>query len=143
MKTMLLLLVFTISLSLGQSSPDPVHDINGNVLLSETQYYILPREIGGGLTLAATRNKSCPLDVVQGNLENDIHLPLTFISVDLKEDVIRESTDLNIIFSGSAICNQSNVWMLEGYGGELIITGRGMLGNPGLVTLTNWFKIEK
>nr|GFA07920.1 Kunitz-like protease inhibitor [Tanacetum cinerariifolium] len=147
MKTLLVFLLFTsvISLSLAQRSPDPIRDIDGNLVRSGTDYYILPvfRGRGGGVTLAPTRNDSCPLDVVQANLEVDNGLPLKFTPVDPKKGVIRESTDLNIIFSASSICIQSNVWMLEEYEGQLIVTGHGVSGNPGQETISNWFKIEK
>ncbi|KAL9994492.1 putative proteinase inhibitor I3, Kunitz legume, kunitz inhibitor STI-like superfamily [Helianthus debilis subsp. tardiflorus] len=146
MKTILLLILFsTVSLSLGQPSPDAVRDIAGNLLRSGTEYYILPvfRGRGGGVTLAPTRNESCPLDVVQEGFELEDGLPLTFTPVDPKKGVIRESTDLNIIFSASSICIQSNVWMLEEYEGQRIISGRGTAGNPGRETISNWFKIEK
>ncbi|XP_076940088.1 kunitz trypsin inhibitor 5-like [Bidens hawaiensis] len=146
MKTFILFLLFsTISLSLAQPSPDAVRDIDGNLLRTGTKYYILPvfRGRGGGVTLAATRNESCPLDVVQENFELENGLPLTFTPVDPKKGVIRESTDLNIIFSASSICVQSNVWVLERYEGQWIISGHGTAGNPGPKTLSNWFKIEK
>ncbi|KAI3721476.1 hypothetical protein L2E82_32489 [Cichorium intybus] len=144
-KTLLLVLFSIISLSVGQPSPDPVRDIDGNLLRSGTEYYILPvfRGMGGGLTLAPTRNDSCPLDVVQADLEVDNGLPLTFTPVDPKKGVIRESTDLNIIFSAASICIQSNVWMLEEYDGSLIVTSHGVGGNPGQETINNWFKIQK
>ncbi|KAI3705221.1 hypothetical protein L1987_75455 [Smallanthus sonchifolius] len=123
----------------------PVRDIDGNLLRSGTKYYILPvfRGRGGGVTLAATRNESCPLDVVQESFELQNGLPLTLTPVNPKKGIIRESTDLNIIFSASSICIQSNVWMLEEYEGERIISGHGQAGNPGQETLSNWFKIEK
>ena len=146
MKTLLLLLLFsTISLCLGQSSPDPLRDIDRNLVRSGTDYYILPvfRGMGGGLTLSPTKNESCPLDVVQERQEVDRGLPLTFTPVDPKKGVIRESTDLNIIFSASSICIQSNVWMLEEYEGQYIVSAHGVSGNPGRETLSNWFKIEK
>lgn len=146
MKTLALLLLFsTFSLSLAQESPDPVRDIDGNILRSGTEYYILPvfRGMGGGLTLASTRNESCPLDVVQADLEVDSGLPLTFTPVDPKKGVIREATDLNIIFSASSICVQSNVWVLEEYDGQLIVSAHGVAGNPGRETLSNWFQIQK
>ncbi|GJU58808.1 zinc finger, CCHC-type containing protein [Tanacetum coccineum] len=128
-----------------QQSPDQVRDIDGNLVRSSAKYYILPvfRGRGGGLTLAATRNISCPLDVVQENMELIKGLPLAFIPVNPKKGIIRESTDLNIIFSASSICIQSNVWMLDRYEGELIVTGNGKSGNPGPQTISNWFKIEK
>ncbi|PWA88373.1 kunitz family trypsin and protease inhibitor protein [Artemisia annua] len=119
MRILLILLFSTISLSLGQQSPNPVRDIDGNLVRSSAKYYILPvfRGRGGGLTLAATRNESCPLDVVQENMEVIKGLPLAFIP--------------------------SNVWMLDRYEGELIVTGNGKSGNPGPQTISNWFKIEK
>ncbi|PWA81442.1 proteinase inhibitor I3 [Artemisia annua] len=113
--TILIILLFsTISLSLGQQSPNQVRDIDGNLVRSSAKYYTLPvfRGRGGGLTLAATRNELCPLDVVQENMEVIKGLPLAFIPVNPKEGIIRESTNLNIIFSASSICIQSNVWML-------------------------------
>nr|XP_043633656.1 kunitz trypsin inhibitor 5-like [Erigeron canadensis] len=144
----ILLLFSTISLCLGQPSPDPVYDFDENLLQAGTEYYVLPQGMGGGLTLAARGNESCPLDVVQTNVDTDNGLPLAFIPVDLNtgDYVIWESTDLNIIFSGSsstACADQSNVWMLDLYDRQLIITGNGVQGNPGLVTLNNWFKITK
>lgn len=146
MKTLVLLFLFSaIALSSGQESPDPVRDIDGNLLRSGTEYYILPvfRGMGGGLTLAPTRNESCPLDVVQEYQEVDRGLPLKFTPVNPKKGVIRESTDLNIIFSASTICIQSNVWMVEEYEGQRIVSAHGVSGNPGKDTLSNWFKIEK
>ncbi|PWA51401.1 proteinase inhibitor I3 [Artemisia annua] len=139
---LLLVLISTISFALAQHQPARVFDMDGNVLRAGTQYYILPIYEGTGvsLTLAMTRNVSCPLDVV---LDIDNGLPLTLIPVDPKKEVIWESTDLNIVFSNSTMCNQSNVWMIEEYEGEMIVTGHGISGNPGPETVNNWFKIEK
>ncbi|CAH1425047.1 unnamed protein product [Lactuca virosa] len=99
--------------------------------------------MGGRVTLTSTRNESSPLDVVQANQEVDNGMPLTFTPVNPKKGVIRESTDLNIIFSGASTCIQSNVWILEEYDGQLIIAGHGVVGNHGQETINNWFKIEK
>lgn len=144
-KTLLLLLFSTISLSMGQPSPNQLRDLDGNLVRSGTKYYILPviRGMGGGLIPASTRNESCPLDVVQANQEVNNGMPLTFTPVNPKKGVIRESTDLNIIFSAASTCIQSNVWMLEEYDGQLIVTSHGVAGNPGQETISNWFKIEK
>nr|KAJ0221691.1 hypothetical protein LSAT_V11C200091470 [Lactuca sativa] len=122
MKTLLLLLFSTISLSMGQPSPNQLRDLDGNLVRSGTKYYILHviRGMGGGLIPASTRNESCPLDVVQANQEVNNGLPLTFTPVNPKKGVIRESTDLNIIFLAASTCIQSNVWMLEEYDGQLI-----------------------
>ncbi|CAI9294276.1 unnamed protein product [Lactuca saligna] len=135
----------TISFSMGQPSPTQVRDFDGKLVRSGTKYYILPviRGMGGGVTLASTRNESCPLDVVQANQEVDNGMPLTFTPVNFKKGVIRESTDLNIMFSGVSTCIQSNVWMLEEYDGHLITTGHGVAGSPSQETINNWFKIEK
>ncbi|KAI3793481.1 hypothetical protein L1987_36100 [Smallanthus sonchifolius] len=147
MKTLFLVLFLStlISFSLCQESPDPVRDIDGNLLRSGTEYYILPvvRGMGGGLTLGATRGELCPLDVVQENQEVDNGLPLTFTPVNPKKGVIRESTDLNIIFQAQSICVQSNVWGLVKYEGQVIVSALGMPGNPGPETINNWFKIRK
>ncbi|KAI7749856.1 hypothetical protein M8C21_027521 [Ambrosia artemisiifolia] len=139
------LLLSTISSTLGQESPDPVRDIDGNLLQSGTEYYILPvvRGMGGGLTLGPRSDDLCPLDVVQENLEVDNGLPLTFTPVDPKKGIIQESTDLNIIFQAQSICVQSNVWGLVEYEGHRIVSASGTPGNPGSETINNWFNIRK
>ncbi|PWA39184.1 proteinase inhibitor I3 [Artemisia annua] len=59
--------------------------------------------------------------------------------------VIRVSTDVNIKFSGSTMCHESNVWKFK-YDKNIkqyaVMMG-GVEGNPGPETLDNWFKIEK
>lgn len=133
--------------SLADASPNEVRDIDGDILRTGVEYYILPviRGMGGGVTLSSrTKNEPCPLDVVQAELEIDNgNLPLTFTPVDPKKGVIRESTDLNIEFQGATICIQSLVWKLDSYEGEYIVSTRGTKGNPGVTTLSSWFKIEK
>lgn len=140
------LLLFA-SYSLG-ATPDPVLDTAGKILRTGVDYYILPvvRGRGGGLTLGPTRNKTCPLDVVQELHEVDNGLPLTFTPVNVKKGVIRESTDMNIKFSAASICVQSTVWRLARYDevrGQYFVTSGGVEGNPGIKTISNWFKIEK
>lgn len=135
------------SYSLG-ATPDPVLDTAGKILRTGVDYYILPvvRGRGGGLTLAPTRNKTCPLDVVQELHEVDNGLPLSFTPVNVKKGVIRESTDMNIKFSAASICVQSTVWKLAQYDelrGQYVVTSGGVEGNPGIKTISNWFKIEK
>ncbi|XP_076902168.1 kunitz trypsin inhibitor 5-like [Bidens hawaiensis] len=146
MNTILLLLVLfsAIFLSLGHSPlPDPVLDIHGKLVRSGIKYRVLD-DSGIGLTLATIKNKSCPLDVVQANQEADLNMALTFTPLDPKKSVIRESTDLNIVFSGSTnICNQSGVWMFDGDDGIVFISGNGVTGKPGDDTVPNWFKIVK
>ncbi|XVF06973.1 hypothetical protein REPUB_Repub06bG0097400 [Reevesia pubescens] len=125
---------------------DPVLDISGQQLRTNTDYYILPviRGRGGGLTLASTGNETCPLDVVQEQLEVSNGLPLTFSPVNVKKGVVRVSTDLNVKFSAATICVQSTVWKLDNDEStqKLVVTTGGVEGNPGRETLSNWFKIE-
>ncbi|KAJ0778847.1 putative proteinase inhibitor I3, Kunitz legume, kunitz inhibitor STI-like superfamily [Helianthus annuus] len=70
---------------------------------------------------------------------------MTFAPVNPKKDVIRLSTDVNIKFSHSDSCSQSNVWRVKydkGMKQYAVMVG-GVEGNPGPETLDNWFKIEK
>ncbi|GLT62567.1 hypothetical protein SLA2020_351920 [Shorea laevis] len=102
------------------AAPDPVLDIAGEKIRTGVDYHILPviRGRGGGLTLASTRNKSCPLDVVQ----------------ELHE------------FSAATVCVQSTVWKLDKFDesrSQWFVTSGGVEGNPGRQTTSNWFKIEK
>lgn len=145
----LCLILFSIycTLSSAAGAPSPVLDINGDELRAGAHYYILPvvRGRGGGLTLSSTGNETCPLGVVQEQLEVKDGLPLTFRPVDPKKGVVRLSTDQNIKFSAASICVQSTVWKLE-YDESIvkymIVTG-GAEGSPGAKTLSNWFKIEE
>ncbi|KAM3319371.1 kunitz trypsin inhibitor 5 [Capsicum chacoense] len=136
-------------LSSAAESPPAVVDIAGKILRTGFDYYILPvvRGRGGGLTLDSIGDKTCPLDaVVQEQNEINQGLPLTFTPFNAKKGVIRESTDLNIIFSANSICVQTTLWKLGDYDaktGKYFITIGGNEGNPGRETLSNWFKIEK
>uniref|UniRef100_A0A6N2LSZ7 Uncharacterized protein n=1 Tax=Salix viminalis TaxID=40686 RepID=A0A6N2LSZ7_SALVM len=132
------------------ASPDPVLDVNGKILTTGTSYYILPVLIrgrgGGGLKMATTVRKTCPLDVVQDRYEASNGLPLKFTPVNSKKGVIRVHTDLNIKFSAASICHQSTVWKLDSYdewAKQWFVTTNGVEGNPGPETTRNWFKIEK
>ncbi|KAK6243891.1 hypothetical protein QUC31_010300 [Theobroma cacao] len=128
---------------------DPVLDISGEELRTGTDYYILPvirGGGGGGLTLASTGNETCPLDVVQEQLEVSDGLPVTFSPVNIKKGVVRVSTDQNIKFSAATICVQSTLWKLDSFDDstqQWFVTTGGVEGNPGRETIDNWFKIEK
>ncbi|KAL3642251.1 hypothetical protein CASFOL_013066 [Castilleja foliolosa] len=143
----LLVLCLITLCSATPENPSPVHDIAGKNVLAGVDYYILPviRSRGGGLTLAATGNKTCPLNVVQEQHEVENGFPVTFRPVDPKKGVVRVSTDHNIKFSAASICVQSTVWILdqdESSGRYMISTG-GVEGSPGPQTISNWFKIEE
>ncbi|KAI7745292.1 hypothetical protein M8C21_017213 [Ambrosia artemisiifolia] len=141
-----ILLISTLSISSAQVPP-VVLDLDRNFVRSDRSYYILPliRGRGGGITLTpTTSNQTCPLDVAQENNEVSNGLPLTFIPINTnKNGIIRESTDLNIRFSGAKTCGQPAVWRVEVVNGQRFVSSRGSVGNPGLETISNWFKIEK
>ncbi|KAK8604818.1 hypothetical protein V6N13_082289 [Hibiscus sabdariffa] len=70
-------------------------------------YYALPvvRGSGGGLALYSPDNETLyPLVVVQQQLQVSTGLPLYFSPVNVEQSVIRESTDLNVLFNASSMC---------------------------------------
>ncbi|CAN4087887.1 unnamed protein product [Withania somnifera] len=122
-------------LSSAVEAPPAVVDIAGKIIRTGIDYYILPvvRGRGGGLTLDKQH------EINRG-------LPLTFTPYNPKKGVIRESTDLNIIFSANSICVQTTLWKLDDFDettGKYFITIGGNEGNPSRETISNWFKIEK
>ncbi|KAF8407418.1 hypothetical protein HHK36_006549 [Tetracentron sinense] len=74
-------------------------DINGRIVQAGTNYYVLPviRGRGGGLALAS-RNRTCPFNVVQENFDFSNGLPLKIFPTDISEKVIQLSTDANFMF---------------------------------------------
>lgn len=133
-------------ISTAAEAPTWVLDIGGNKVRAGVPYYIIVSSSStnkgpGGITFECTRNNTCPVEVIKG----DIGLPIHFSPVNPKKGVIRESTDLNIIFWYS-----SDVWKVNNiYGGDrrrarkYLLTTGGVMGNPGPQTLSNWFKLEK
>ncbi|KAJ4950190.1 hypothetical protein NE237_027022 [Protea cynaroides] len=150
MKTLLLLLqllLLTFTIKQLPAVAQTVRDTSGDELRSDVEYYILPviTGNGGGLILSDLGNGTCPLDVVQEQLESSTGFPVTFNPADSNDGIIQVSMDLNIKFSAVTICVQSTVWQLkdrdESTGLRFVTTG-GVEGNPGRETLGNWFKIE-
>ncbi|XP_031263033.1 kunitz trypsin inhibitor 5-like [Pistacia vera] len=134
---------------LGAADPDPLLDVNGEKLLTGAPYYIVSAIRGGGgggLSLFPSKTL-CPLDVIQQNLDTNRGQSLLFSpATQNEEEVLYESTDLNIKFSTPAsICFQPTVWRVDNYDsstGQWFITTNGVEGNPGAETLQNWFKFE-
>ncbi|XP_058773541.1 kunitz trypsin inhibitor 5-like [Vicia villosa] len=141
----------------AEASFDQVVDTLGKKLRADANYYILPvlpihkcgpygkcRSSGSSLALASLE-KSCPLDVVV--VDKYQGLPITFTPVNPKKGVIRVSTDLNIKFTSRPTClHHSTVWRLDRYNvykRQWFVTTGGVVGNPGLETINNWFKIGK
>ncbi|KAF5800666.1 putative proteinase inhibitor I3, Kunitz legume, kunitz inhibitor STI-like superfamily [Helianthus annuus] len=147
MKTIILFSLAFIFTANSAPVPAPVLDTKGKNLRAGVKYRVKPEDGDGyigGLSLVEVRNMSCPAVVGQAP-GLDKGLWLTFTPVNPKERLIRLSTDVNIKFSGSNSCNESNVWQLkyhEAMKQYAVIVG-GVEGNPGPKTLNNWFKIEK
>ncbi|KAK9079664.1 hypothetical protein SSX86_001337 [Deinandra increscens subsp. villosa] len=148
--TILFSLAFILCIFKANSdpAPAPVRDISGNVLRTGVEYAAFPTSIdgfGGSIAPAAIgNNESCPAGVIE--FQTDEHARLfTLTPVDPKKGVIRVSSDVNIKFSGSAICGESNVWNLKYDKGmkQYAVMVEGVEGNPGRETVDNWFKIEK
>ncbi|XP_010683193.2 kunitz trypsin inhibitor 5 [Beta vulgaris subsp. vulgaris] len=125
-----------------------VLDINGRPLQAGCNYYILPviRGRGGGLTMTSKNaTELCPLYVAQEDHEVSNGLPLKFYPVNPKDKRISLSSDLNFVFDAATTCVQSTGWSLtiEMETGRRYVGTGGEIGNPGVETVDNWFKIEK
>ncbi|KAK9117827.1 hypothetical protein Scep_015920 [Stephania cephalantha] len=124
-----------------------VLDIDHRKVQTGTDYYVLPviRGMGGGLTLKL-KNKTCPFNVGQDRFEVSRGLPLKFIPADPKQKFVQESTDMNAVFSAATVCVQSTAWRLgnvDDKTGRRYVMSGGVTGNPGVGTLSNWFKVER
>ncbi|KAI5665180.1 hypothetical protein M9H77_24503 [Catharanthus roseus] len=145
-RTLLLLSILLFLIHSSISAPEPVLDTAGKKVRIATNYYILPATPGanGGIMVASTGNKTCPMDVVKA--ENGLGYPFRFYPANYKKGVIRVSTDQNIVTDTYSSCYQPKVWKLDQYDpstGKYFITTAYEEGNPGLRTIKNWFKIEK
>ncbi|GKD48454.1 Kunitz trypsin inhibitor 2-like protein [Tanacetum coccineum] len=139
-------IISTLSISYVHSQ-SPVVDTDGMPLVTGPTYYIVPAVSGsgGGVKLAPTTlNQTCPLDVAQENNEQLNGLPQTFsLAIPNRGGVIRESSDLNIIFSGATTCGQRAIWRVEDSNGQRVVTSRGTFGSPGAGTISSWFRFDK
>lgn len=138
----LLLVVFISNRGVTtEAAVEAVTDIYGKPLQRGLNYYILPviRGRGGGLTMSKPENRTCPISVIQDQLEVSRGRPLKFSPSD-KSRIIRVSTDLNFIFSETSIWNIGN---FDETTNQWFVSTCGVQGNPGQKTVSNWFKIEK
>ncbi|KAH7841149.1 hypothetical protein Vadar_026257 [Vaccinium darrowii] len=123
-------------------------DVEGQELQSTTRYYIFPFETpnrGGGLGLSS-KDGTCPHNVMQETLESSNGLPLRLLTIDNKSGSINLSTDVNIAFMAATTCVQSTVWRVGGISEvseRRYVTSGGVVGQPGVNTMRNWFKVEK
>ncbi|KAJ4820033.1 Trypsin inhibitor [Rhynchospora pubera] len=139
------LIVTFISLLSNTATSTPVYDVDGEPLIPEIGYYILPliRGHGGGVELYY--NGSCPYYIAQAFSEVDYGLPVHFHPVNPDEGTIPLSTDLNIDFYDIITVCQQSVWQLsdpEGDSGSRYVRVGRVLENPGEETVNRWFKIE-
>ncbi|XP_065850864.1 kunitz type trypsin inhibitor 104-like [Euphorbia lathyris] len=122
-----------LAMVIGSMAQSPVVvDVDGQPLTGGVEYYVLPAatDIAGGLTLV-NPNGSCPLYVGQAPLSTTVSqgIPVIFTPASGGESVIREGTDLSVVFSGASICVQSTRWRIgeedEESSRRLIVTGEG------------------
>ncbi|CAI0544524.1 unnamed protein product [Linum tenue] len=141
------------TLATSSLTPLPVLDVNGKVVRSGSNYYVLPAVSGegGGVALASLTkdSESCPQTVVQDQDEISQGIQLTFAPVNTKSGyTVRTFTDLNVRFVADTPCEEgtATVWKVESYDDDVkqwfIGTG-GIEGKPGPRTVENWFKIAK
>nr|GEW05494.1 hypothetical protein [Tanacetum cinerariifolium] len=147
MKISFIIIIILSTLSIYVESKSLVLDTDGMPLVTYRNYYIVPAVSGsgGGVKLSPTTlNQTCPLDVAQENNEQLDGSPQTFLlAIPNRDGVIRQSQDLNIIFSNETTCGLPAVWRVEDSNGQRVVTSNGTVGNPGVETINNWFKIEK
>ncbi|KAJ0106110.1 hypothetical protein Patl1_19283 [Pistacia atlantica] len=105
----------------------PVLDFTGENVLTGTEYYILTTSQESartcGFSLFNGESKTCPLNVIQEQLEFLKGTALTF-----------------------SHAYDQEVWRIGNFDdstGQWFITGGGIEGNPGAQTMQSWFKIEK
>ncbi|KAG4936752.1 hypothetical protein JHK85_051671 [Glycine max] len=139
--TLFLLSAFTSHLP--SAGADAVTDRDGAAIRNGGTYHILPLfgVKNGGLELAATRNETCPLTVVQSRTAQIFRgLPVR-ISSPYRIAYISEGLILNLAFASSPSCAPTPPnWTVvkglpEGQGVKLLGYGRS--------TVSGWFKIEK
>ncbi|XP_077242957.1 kunitz trypsin inhibitor 5-like [Tasmannia lanceolata] len=124
----------------AEVAPDAALDIDGRVLQSGVQYYILPVSGGHGVTLTS-RNWPCPLNVAQLDLDTSDGLPLTFSPVNATEKVVQVSMDVRIMFLAATVCVQSTVWRVGD--ADLVTRRRYVTTGAATSASSNWFKIER
>ncbi|KAG7941898.1 hypothetical protein I3843_16G071500 [Carya illinoinensis] len=112
-----------------EAMPAPVLNKSKNKLIAGVDYHILPvtHGTGRGLSLSISRNKSCPLDVVQDEYEGFHGLPVNFFPMEPKKGCTFPQTRT----SGSMF---TPFWF---------VMSNGVEGNSGREMTSNSFKIKK
>ncbi|KAI3902053.1 hypothetical protein MKW98_013727 [Papaver atlanticum] len=97
---------------------------------------------GGGLGIGM-HNITCPFFVLQENFEVSNGIPLRFLHADRNLKAVNISVDMNVVFSTVTTCVHRLLGEIDDLTGKGYVKTGGVVGNPGLVTVNNWFKIEK
>ncbi|KAK1438691.1 hypothetical protein QVD17_04501 [Tagetes erecta] len=140
-------LAFIICFFTVNSAPGPVLQIGETNATTGVKYYVWQKSEDGfdGSILPYNVGKgSCVAAVIHDQNDGDAH-GITITPANPNEGLIHLSTDVNIKFTGSSVCQQSNVWKVKYDKGlkQYAVTTGGVIGKPGADTLDNWFKIEK
>lgn len=124
----------------------PVVDVDGEPLRYGVDYFVVSAirgAGGGGLSLAGI---SCPLSVKQERIDLMRGIPVKFLAVDVVGDnVVRESTDLNVKFNIQIQCEEATVWRVGRFEGlaEWVVRLGGVEGYHGPGTADSLFKIQR
>ncbi|XP_049359396.1 kunitz trypsin inhibitor 5-like [Solanum verrucosum] len=158
MKSVVLLISFLLAFwcSCTSASPNPVlqvvRDINGEILRSDTRYFIVSviRGAGGGGVLRGPvingdANFVCPSQVVQSKLDSNRGMSVYFKPKAPEQVEIIESSDVNIEFylDNPTIC-KNNVWEVEDFPGQdkpMYLSTNGEAGNT--MNVASWFQIKE
>ncbi|XP_021907363.1 latex serine proteinase inhibitor [Carica papaya] len=144
----LLFIIFTIKPSFGYVAPKPIVDIDGKPVLYGVDYFVVSAiwgAGGGGLTVYGPGNKKkCPLSVVQDPFDNGE--PIIFSAIkNVKDNIVRESVDLNVKFNITINCNETTAWKVDRFPGVIgwTVTLGGEKGYHGFESTHSMFKIKK
>lgn len=136
----------------NQLLPPLVRDNQGEILTSDSRYFMLPGAGGGGVTrdlgngTETSSNFVCPFQVVQSRKDLDPGMPVFLKPRNNQVKKISESTSLNIKFylNPTFACADNLVWMVEGFPGTqspFFLSTNGVEGDP--LQMTSWFQVKK
>ncbi|XP_019068552.1 kunitz trypsin inhibitor 3-like [Solanum lycopersicum] len=125
-----------------------VYDINGEILRSDTRYFVVSEKIRTGVVRGPVlfngdANIVCPFQVMQSPREFDRGMSVYFKPKAPKQVEITESSDVNIEFDlgNPTVCN-NNVWMVEGFplqsDNPMYLSTNGKAGY-----VASWFQIKE
>ncbi|XP_074287495.1 trypsin inhibitor 1B-like [Silene latifolia] len=139
-------IIFTASITLVLISILPLStaypvDIDGDFIINEAEYYIIPINTTSGLTYTQKR-EVCPLYITPEKTENSPGTPVQ-ISIPVISIVIALDIPIVLNFKGPTPCNDSLIWRqtLDPGSGKLYFTTGGVstlpIPQPFFVTKTD------